>query len=240
MKYNKTKEIYSPSGKALGDCWSIVNYCINLGLEKKEIVRLAPYYIKGESRKRPEKMLEILPLLEHDDMMEFVEEDPTLPIPHWTEGYKYPFIPTKKTWSPNQNKKICYQFDGKSRKGQKNFPSKEIEEKILEEIKNLGYKLIKLGHEISLKQCIQEASESEIFIGIDSGMCYLAASVGIPIIFCRNNRTRDVWDTAHSNKHFILTENYIELIDSIKKYKEKRLDYYLDNAENLHLYKKGK
>lgn len=237
MSCSQIEEIHSPHGKALGDCWSVVNYFINLGLEKKEIIKLSLYYIKGESIKRSDKMSEILPLLEHNDMIEFAEKDPTMPKIHWTAGYKYSFVSTKITWKPNRSKKVCYQFDGKSRKGEKNFPSEAIEGHILSHAEFLGYEVVQLGSGKSLKQCVIDASECEFFIGIDSGMCHLAASVGIPIIFCQNKRPSKTWETNHSNKHFILTKNYVDLINSISDYKSNGLDYYLQNASNLYLFR---
>ena len=166
----------------MGDAWSDINYFLNFSLEKKEIIRLSLWYKKGQTVKRVDKLKEILKLMKYKERIKLTEEEATEPKNNWRLGYKYPFIPTEIQWKPNKSKKICYQFDGKSKKA-KNFSSKEIEAHILNYIKEKGYRLIRLGWEKSLKQCALEASESELFIGIDSGMCYLAASVGIPIIF---------------------------------------------------------
>ena len=146
-------------------------------------------------------------------------------------------MPTKIKWKPNSNRKVCYQFDGKS-KNEKRFPSKEVENEVLDSIKDRGYEIIRLGSGMTLEECVIAASECEIFIGIDSGMCYLAAAVGVPTFFCKNNRPSRLWeDTNHSNKHFILAKDYIELIDHLSKYATNGLDYYIENATNINLFK---
>ncbi|KKM05779.1 hypothetical protein LCGC14_1750610 [marine sediment metagenome] len=152
-------------------------------------------------------------------------------------GYKYPYVPTLvSNWKSNNNKKICYQFDAKSNKGQR-FPSEEAKEKILTAIKNEGYEVVKLGKELTLEECIQETSKCEAFLGIDSGMLYLASSVGVPIFYCINNRGQDIWETAHPNKHATVVKDYLELIDTFAKFSKEGLDYYLKNARNIHLFK---
>lgn len=235
---NISIDVQMPHGKALGDCWSVINYFINLGLERDEIIRLALWYPKGESVKRVDKLSEVLSLFADDHMVQLGEWAPTVPKIHWTMGYRYPFAPTKKVWRLNNSKKICYQFDGKSH-GAKNFPSKEMEDEILSYAEKSGFICVRLGNNYTLAECVDVISECEFFIGIDSGMCHLAASSGIPIIFAKNNRDRSVWDTNHCNKHFILRDGYIGIIDSIDRYKNEGLDYYVKNAENLQFFRDG-
>lgn len=236
MTKDISKEIQRPYGQALGDCWSVLNYFISLGLEKDEIIRLSLWYPKGNSKKRADKLKEILPLLENDNIIHLGEWEPTSPKIHWTCGHIYPPVSTQIKWKPNQSKKICYQFDGRSKQA-KNFPSKESENKVLNAAQDNGYKVIRLGEGMTLKECVTIASGCEIFLGIDSGMCYLAAAVGIPIFFCKNNRPHAIWESMnHSNKHFILTNNYIELINVFNKYVENGINYYVENASNISLF----
>ncbi len=225
--------IQRPHGKGLGDCWSVINYFISLGLEKDETMRLSRWYPKGESIKRADKLTEMLPLFENNDIIQLGEWEPTVPKIHWTCGHAYPPVPTKIKWKPNCSKQICYQFDGKSKPAAR-FPSKEIEEKIFGHVKGQGYNVVPVGGGTTLEECVKMISECELFLGIDSGMCYLAAAVGIPIMFCRNNRPPIVWEsTNHSNKHFILAEDYVALIDNISEYCRGGLDYYIQNAQNV-------
>jgi len=238
MSCNKVSEdVQMPHGKALGDCWSVINYFINLGFIRNEVIRLSLWYPKGESRKRVDKLKDVLPLFRDDDMIELGEWVPTVSKIHWTEGYKYPFVPTKIRWENNSSKKICYQFDGKSHKA-KNFPSIEIEQEVLGHIELEGYECIRLGNNYTLEECMNIMANCELFVGVDSGMCYMAASVGIPIFFCKNDRDINIWDMNHSNKHFILDYDYIGLKNSITKYKEYGLEYYIQNARNINLFKR--
>ncbi len=131
-------DIQSPCGRVLGDCWSVASYFINLGLERGETIRLSRWYRKGPARKRVDKLTEVVPLFEHDDFVQLVDEDPTEPIIHWSRGYAYPLIPTKIQWRANDSRKISYQFDGKSKKGLKMFPSKAVEDEVLASLTNAG------------------------------------------------------------------------------------------------------
>ncbi len=234
---NELKKIQSPHGKALGDCWCIINYFINLAIEMDEVVYLCTYYRKGDAVKRVDKLKKILPLFKHDDMIELTEEEITESKIHWTLGHKYPFISTKITWKPNNSKKICYQFDAKSKTAAR-FPSEDVKEEILSYARSVGYELVKLGHELTLEECIRALSESEFFLGLDSGFSTVAASVGIPVFFTQNNRSIEIWEKYnHSNKHFILARDYLELINNIKNYEAGGLNYYINNAKNIDLFK---
>ena len=234
------KKVQSPHGKALGDCWCVINYFINLALEKKEIIYLCLWYNKGSSIKRVDKLKSILPLFRYNNMIKLTEDKITEPKIHWTMGYKYPFISTKKTWKQNNSKKICYQFDAKSKTAAR-FPSENIGKDILSRLIDMGYEPIQLGKELTLEECISVLSESEIFIGLDSGFSTVAASVGTPIFFVQNNRPIEIWEKYnHSNKHFLLSRDHLELINNVKKYKVEGLNYYINNAKNINLFKQEK
>jgi len=234
---NYSEGIHKPHGRALGDCWSVINYFISLGLEKDEISRLSLWYYKGESIKRVDKLKDVLAVFKENDMVELDEWEATVEKIHWTKGYEYSSRPTKIIWKPNNYNRICYQFDGRYRGGASNFPSKEIENEVLIHAINEGYDIVRLGAEKTLDECIKVASECNFFLGIDSGMAYLVASVGTPILFCRNERPLALWTTTnHSNKHFILSDDYVELKENITRFKDVGLQHYIHNATNIDIF----
>ena len=220
--------VFRSYGRALGDCWLSLNYLINLAIEKDEVLRVSLWYINDRNQiRRVDKLKEILPLLQYNHFIELGEWEPTEQKTPWDYLSRYPFIPTITAWSPNNSRKICYQFDAKCRKGQK-FPSKDIEDKLLCEI-GKDYELIRLGHHKTLKQCVEDLANCEAFVGVDSGMGNVAASVGTPIFYCQNNRDDYCWKSIHSNKHFVLAKDYLKTIEHINNYKRLGLEYY-DNS----------
>jgi len=233
MTREVSKDIQCPTASSLGDCWADINYCMGLGLERNEIIRLAAWRIKGSKKRWCNKLLEILPLFENDDMVQIVESEATVPGLGWRCGHIYPPSSTKIKWSPNSSKKICYQFDARS-KVPARFPSKEIEDEVLNHVIKLGYEVIKLSAEKTLKECVTEVANCEIFLGVDSGMATLTASVGTPIFFCKNNRPIEVWETMnHSKKHYIIANDYIELMYNISEYTANGISHYVKNAKNI-------
>jgi hypothetical protein len=220
-----SKEIYRPYGTALGDCWLNLNYLINLAIRKNEVLRTSLWYLNhGKKLRRADKCKEILPLFKYSNYIELGEWEPTEWKIPWQQLSKYPIIPTTITWSPNNSKKICYQLDAKSKKGQA-FPSKDIENELLDRI-GQNYELVKLGLGKTLKQCVEDLATCEIFVGVDSGMGHMAASVGTPIFYCQNNRDPSCWSTVHSNKTFVVGKDYLETIEHINNYKKEGLNYH--------------
>ena len=227
-----SKEIQRPYGQGFGDCWSVLNYFIHESVKKQEITRLSLWYTKGAGRvKRADKLTEMLPLLENSEMIQLGEREPTEPKIHWTLGYEHPLIPTLIKWKENSSKKISYQFDAKS-KTEARFPSKEIEDRVLASIKLMGYEAIRVGAGMTLEECAEAMADSELFLGLDSGMAWMAGSVGVPVIFTKNNRHASLWDTNHSKKHFVLAGDYIKLLDFIKIYKRSGINHYLLSVRN--------
>ena|SRR3990167_3297156 len=224
--------IYRPYGRALGDCWLVLNYYIGLANETSKRVYLSDHYLKKTKLRLASKLYEILPLLNYKkELFELCQWEPTELKINWTLLAKYPVVPSHILWKKNHSKKICYQFDAKSQ-WRARFSSPEIEQKVLFHAESLGYTVTKLGLPTPLKNCLEDLAESELFLGVDSGMCNAAAACGIPILFCRNTESISKWDILHRNKHFILTNDYIELINEISNYNKHGLDYYIHNIKN--------
>ena len=230
------KKVYRSYAKGLGDCWLSINYILNLALNKNEVIDMSLWYAKGEKIRRVDKLKEILPLFEHSDFINLVEAEPTEPKTPQNLFASFPCVPFKTKWKKNNSKKICYQFDARSRKQQR-FPSKEIENSLLSKIKNIGYTMVKLGGHLSLDQCVKELSECEMMIGVDTGMPNITGSVGTPLLYCLNNRSLNEFKVLHANKHFLFANDHNDVFDHVLNYKNDGLKYYKENAWNVDFFK---
>ena len=83
-------------------------------------------------------------------------------------------------WVHGSYKRICYQFDGKSG-GKLNDEDKL---KILNAFPS--YEMKEIGLPLSVQECIEIATTSDLFIGINSGMAHLARSVRVPTLIFRH------------------------------------------------------
>ena len=225
-----SSRIERPRGGHLGENWLLLSYHINVALYSREIIRLATWHYGHHHF----KLRKILPLLRHSKLVQLVRLPATvLERPKKFVLWKYPLIPTKKAWNLNSSRKICYQFDASKKRAR--FFSKKIERKILLHAEKLGYKLVRLGKNITLEKCVDEVSTSELFLGVDSGMLHLAASVGTPTILCENNRKiKSSYNQA--NKSFILTRDHVEMRTAIDNYYNGGLEYYIANARNIEIF----
>ena len=229
-----SKEIYRPHGRGLGDCFSDLNWLVHLSRKKDEILQMSIFYEKGDRRKYVRKLEEMVPLLEEDYRIKLCDKTPTEPKKHWTWGGDKPMISTKVKWKPNDSGVICYQFDGQSHK-QKNFPSKEKEDEVLNHMQSLGYKTIRLGGHQSLQECVDLCAEAEAFVGVDSGMAYLASCTGCPLFHVKNGMDIEFWHNVHANKHYLLSMDAEEFMDNFSKFNEDK-SFYKENASNSHLF----
>lgn len=231
-----SKEIFRVHGRGLGDCISDVSRFIHVGLERNQILRLALFYVK-ERKKYVMKLKEVVPIFENDHVITLVDEDPTEPKVYWKETNKLPLVPSKVKWVPNRSKVACYQFDGKAFGSSKNFPSKEAEDAVLDFIKSQGYQVVRLGGHISIADCVKVASESELFVGVESGMAYLCGCVGLPCFHIQNSRPREIWDVIHGNKHWVLAKDGPDFNAMFSEYTKNPKGYYLSNANHVEYFR---
>jgi len=172
------------------------------------------------------KIKQIIDLFNNSNLINIVDEVPTTNKINYKIRCKIKPIYFSKTWKYDEKENIvCYQFDGKSRGNLKNM-TKEDELKVLDEIKNVGFKPIKLGSGMSLKSCNELLSRCRFFVGVDSGMSHMAGCTNTPILFVRNNMRVESWKNNHATKHFILSESPIDLIKEINSMFKYGIDYY--------------
>ncbi len=81
-------------------------------------------------------------------------------------------------WGRGLHRRIVYQLDGVSHADEKNPPPGDVA-RLLEVAP--GFDMVPLGKHLSLCQCAQLAAESDLFVGVDSGMLQLCYAVGVPV-----------------------------------------------------------
>ena len=106
----KSTEIHRPYGQGLGDCWLVLSFLINLAKERNQIFRLSRWYAKGQWKKWAMKFNELLPLLRDNHLVELGDWEATEPKIPWQKLGEYPSAKACMIWTPNNSKKICYQF----------------------------------------------------------------------------------------------------------------------------------
>jgi hypothetical protein len=225
--------VYSPKGRALGDCWTFVTYLLRKSEKENREILLSDHYTKRKRKKYcGTKTLEIISVLKHNGQLTIVSDEANIWLT-WDGMTGQRYYPAKILWKPNNSKKVCYQFDGKSHGG-KNLKVGE-EEKILGAIKQEGYESVRLGGHLSLIQCVQLASECELFVGVESGMGHLCHSVNTPVYIIRNALPFDLIKKIRCGNHCIIPDNADDFMSRFKQHISDK-DYYRKNAMNIYLF----
>lgn len=180
-------EICSPCGTHLGDCWSFVSYVLKY--------RIKTISVNDHTER---KIREIIPLLDSNHRPTIVSNRKGARSV-WSFGHKY--VRTKIHWTDRYYGKVCYQFDGRSSTQAKNLP-RQKEFTLIEAIEKLGSIPVKLGSELSLLECVQEAATSDLFVGVESGMSHLCHSVGVPTIIIPSSLGEDFIKKYHNNNEY--------------------------------------
>ncbi len=116
--------------------------------------------------------------------------------------WKVPYFPTIHQWKRGSHRRICYQFDGRTRPSATNPPSSEVEAFLAFWVSE-GYEAIRLGLPMSMTQSIRWLSVCDAFIGVDSGISHLAHSVQVPTFLLQYQHPLT---QAHEGKKYIACE----------------------------------
>lgn len=140
----------------------------------------------------------------------------------FAEENPHPYIETKIHWGDRYNtrktfkqKKICFQLKTLTNhwNSERFFTKEDILEFKKWMIGKIKYfNFIELGKHFTIEENIKIASESEIFIGIDSGMSHLCHSVGIPIYLKNFTSINGCLDKYHPNKQYHKFKNFKDIL----------------------------
>lgn len=132
---------------------------------------------------------------------EVVKTDKIFYLPGATKGgyrevYSRLFLPAKTLWTRKQNKIVSVQF-GKRGLSDRRLQDPADETKIIKALEAKGYTVKQLGGELGDVGCMNQAAESEFFVGTCSGMSHLCHSVGTPVHMLTNNRSLERVSAGH-------------------------------------------
>lgn len=206
---------YRPQGRALGDCWIIVNHALSHG----EPCRVSHWYPKHGRKKYAATIAQVVPMFARADLIELCDppydEWQSLVGVAWDVAGRCPVQHAVKRWSAQAGcRDVAYQFDGRAH-GEKNFPPGD-EPRVLDGLRSMGWRPVRVGGGMPLIECVETLARCAAFIGVDSGLGHVAAAVGVPLWYVQNNRYLGAWTIGHANKRYRLCRNAEHLLDAIR------------------------
>jgi len=204
--------IYGTVGSGrLGDCWMGINKALYDSERQGKTILFSTWNPKKE---RSTKVLleEILDLLDSSGEVELVDDPPSQGFSDVYRKKGWKFYPTKIDWKSGPWNRICYQYDGISGGHKKNPPEKD-----LAPLSNFidGVEFLRLGKYMSLSENVKAMSESNCFVGIDSGFSHVSHSVGVPRFFIKY---RYDFSGRHKGRKYTLCKGTHEAIYKVREF----------------------
>jgi len=196
-----------------GDVWRSVQYAS--WVQETYGVRVLLYtlwhgipkvdYSEGPLSDREGLIREILPLLDTKARLGLVRKQPAKNYFSLCGVYPFwvPKVPTRlrwQAWRQRRYKRITYQLDGSSTATHKNPPPNDLR-RLLSFAPE--YEFVRLGRHKSVRSCIEAAANSDLFVGVDSGMTQLCYAVGVPVFLLRYHQEDEILAVWHGQNHAI-------------------------------------
>ena len=227
--------VYGKAKSHFGNLWAFASMIVHKSKTQKETIYVSNSMVKANVVK------DILNVLDTTGAsIEWVDETYSEgQRKYGTRRHKFDYVPTKIRWKNQRHNRICYQLHTDTKGRNEKKVSDEDIEKILN---SMPCECIKLGHPRSVEQNIKIASESDLFIGIDSGMSHLCHSVGVPVFLkdwrmLRRCHPRKQYTSFQDADDAISKVNYfIENIDqnnSLYNFKNKIRDIYAKEHQDF-------
>jgi hypothetical protein len=192
------------AGCGLGDTWWTCSYLLELASKNKDAL------IVAQMPKMYARFQQIKDMFAIDRTFYFNNWLPKLPLSHlaisWGMLDNHRQLPVKQVWKSNQNKVLCYQFDGHWDAELKNPPPLDIKW-FLSSCQKMGYETIDIGHLKPFWFIDQSILRSAFFVGIPSGLTHVCISYRIPILLA----------TYRYSSEFVrlMRANRFRMVDSI-------------------------
>lgn len=209
---------YRPTGRALGDNISLVNYLISLNTP----VTLNIWYPKYGKKRFANTLHEVLPLFKNHQItiidLPYVKKDQLeekIPFEAGCIEENAPLI-DELMWQGKDSKLMAYQFDGRSYSHEKNM-NEEEQEQVLAAIRARGYQPIKLGQPVCLFRNAWIAARCKALISVHSGFAMLSKNNNMPVYIPKMRQPPERLLTMSNYKNCTITENAESLIELINK-----------------------
>ena len=190
----------APYWNGFGDLWAITSYCCLLSQREGQTVYLSKWSAKS-MLDRGKEITDILGSLDDSYTKNVV-----VTTEHFTSSSRFSvrdhhdsYVPTKVRWAPNDSRIISYQLKALT----KHRPDRFCHPRLIEGLSGQlpDYEFIELGkeHQSTMSEIIKVLTQSELFVGIDSGMSHVAHSVGVPVFL----KYYAELDLCHPNKEYV-------------------------------------
>jgi hypothetical protein len=172
----------APYWNGFGDLWALTSYCCLLSQRAGQPVYLSTWSTKSMLN-REKEIKDILRSLDdrYTQHVVVTSERFTLSARFSVRDHHDLYVPTKVRWTRNDRRLISYQLETSTR----HRPDRFCEPGLIEDLSDQlpDYEFIELGktQQRTLHEIIAILSQSEFFVGIDSGMSHVAHSVGVPV-----------------------------------------------------------
>ena len=232
------KKIYGlHPGAHFGDIWLSISSAILYSKKNKETIYLSRY-ADYKTHDRKNIIIECLNVLDTtgaeieilDDFQNQYDENTIhFPISRGAFLNEDSIVRTKIKHNPKDKNTISLQLASLffykeknfyiSRKNSaqneyRNIPYLELEKIFLNFISFPNLKLNSVGEHIGIENSINKIAESNIFIGIDSGMAHVASSVGIPVYLYDFKQSEDIYlDQFHKNKNIKKFKTFEDILN---------------------------
>ena len=202
-------EVWDPSCPgALGNVWASCHYFLRLSLERGSVVCV---------KRQRAIVAECLELIHSPGRVALVDADATRSVDHllgeqlWNQEY----FPTHLRWPGRRfYGRICYQIDGRTRPALTNPPSADVE--LLQGgWLPSGVELVCLGLPRSVTESVHLLATCDAFLGVDSGISHVAASVGVPMFLLQYH-----WPLAqaHTKQRYVTCLGMADALRAITKH----------------------
>lgn len=240
----KTAEIYPPvwgCHRRLGDCLNSLNYLVHKAMDLGKCLRISDHqWTRSPAGPIPGFPLSLYYnfeklMVEGEKWFVIVKDSPTVVVntsdfhknknrPYLTNKYQF----DKKNVGSNL---IAYQFDLRGKRTfYRKFPSPEIQAMVTKTIEEMGFTMTRIGDPLTLEQSSEILSKVECFVGVPSGMGWVAATTRTPSFFVANSYGMDnLASDLTGYQTYIVAQDYIGFLENIRKYKEDR-DFYDKNC----------
>jgi hypothetical protein len=139
-------------------------------------------------------------------------------IPDRWPWHFHPLVPTRPRWRGSLQgpfHRITYQWDARSWPGLKN-PSPEDSTCLLRFA--TGYEMVQLGKHLTVRECVEAAANSDLFVGVDSGMMQLCYAVGVPVFLLTYTMDSLVLFKWHGGHHAIHCAAALDFVVKAKQW----------------------
>jgi hypothetical protein len=202
-------------GPGFGDCWKSIQYVCCLCRRYGREIALYPLWHghRGLDRTEAPKfsreplIREMLDVLELPCRLSLVCDVPFRDVHVPDVMHKLwrvrSWTPTRRRWRGWHGQRfhrIAYQLDGLTSPELKNPPDQQVPQLLGVAP---GYELIRLGKHLSVRACVEIASECDLFFGVDSGLLHLCYSTGIPVFVIQYGLNREWLFHFHGDRHAI-------------------------------------